>query len=144
MTDPDLLELTATLADALEAERAEVERLTKGSICEVAATNPSVMEYMRHWEGRAEKAETERDHAKAMLQSCIKGNIALKDKTQEALARLAALKAENQRLREALKVFATSADGRRRKDTTGSVCFEQVHLLKARAALRSTETNHDD
>ena len=52
------------LTDALdEIERltAEIDRLSKGSICEVAATNPSVMEYMRHWEGRAEKAETERD-----------------------------------------------------------------------------------
>ena len=46
--------------DEIARLTAEVERLTKGSICEVAATNPSVMEYMRHWEGRAEKAETER------------------------------------------------------------------------------------
>ena len=34
-----------------------IETLTKGGIIEVAIRNPNVMEYMRHWEGRAEKAE---------------------------------------------------------------------------------------
>jgi len=47
--------------DEIARLTAEVDRLTKGSICEVAATNPSIMEYMSHWEGRTEKAETERD-----------------------------------------------------------------------------------
>lgn len=51
--------------DEIARLTAEVERLTKGSICEVAATNPSVMEYMRHWEGRAEKAETELEAERA-------------------------------------------------------------------------------
>lgn len=36
---------------------AEVERLSSGSICELAASNPSVAEYCRHWESRAEAAE---------------------------------------------------------------------------------------
>jgi hypothetical protein len=35
----------------------ELEMLTTAGIIEVAIRNPSVMEYMRHWEGRAEKAE---------------------------------------------------------------------------------------
>lgn len=81
---PDLLELTATLTDALEVERAEVERLTKGSICEVAATNPSVMEYMSHWEGRAEKAETKLDQSRELLVVCIRGNTKLKEKASKA------------------------------------------------------------
>lgn len=45
----------------MKAERdqlaAEVERLTKYSISEVAVSNPNVMDYMKHWEGRALKAE---------------------------------------------------------------------------------------
>ena len=46
---------------ALSAEnaklKAEVEVLHTAGIAEIAARNPSVMEYMEHWEGRAEKAE---------------------------------------------------------------------------------------
>lgn len=36
-----------------------IEMLTKGGIIEVAIRNPSVAEYMAHWEGRAEKAEAQ-------------------------------------------------------------------------------------
>ena len=42
--------------DALQADR---ETLYKSGICEIAARNPSVMEYMRHWEARTEAAEAE-------------------------------------------------------------------------------------
>lgn len=38
---------------------AEVEMLTRGGIIEVSIRNPSVADYMKHWEGRAEKAEAE-------------------------------------------------------------------------------------
>lgn len=48
----------------LDTARAEIDRLgqelehfTKSGIIEVAVRNPSVMDYMRHWEGRAETAE---------------------------------------------------------------------------------------
>ena len=41
----------------IRAQAAEIERLTTSGICEVAASNSSVMDYMRHWEERAEKAE---------------------------------------------------------------------------------------
>lgn len=34
-----------------------IETLTKGGIIEVAIRNPSVADYMAHWEARAEKAE---------------------------------------------------------------------------------------
>jgi hypothetical protein len=37
--------------------REECAMLTRGGIIEVAVRNPNVAEYMRHWEGRAEKAE---------------------------------------------------------------------------------------
>lgn len=51
----------------ITALRAEVERLTTSGIAEVAAHNPSVMDYMRHWEGRAEKAEAEVERLRAAL-----------------------------------------------------------------------------
>jgi DnaJ-domain-containing protein 1 len=35
----------------------EIRTLTTSGIAEVAARNPNVMEYMRHWESRTEKAE---------------------------------------------------------------------------------------
>jgi hypothetical protein len=60
----------------LDRLRDEVETLTTAGIIEVAVRNPSVAEYMRHWEGRAEKAEAaleaairERDEARARLGS---------------------------------------------------------------------------
>lgn len=37
--------------------RAEVERLKTCGITELAAINPSVADYCKHWEARAEKAE---------------------------------------------------------------------------------------
>ena len=41
--------------------RAEVERLKTCGITELAAVNPSVADYCKHWEARAERAEAERD-----------------------------------------------------------------------------------
>ena len=46
----------------------------------------------------------------------------------------AALAAENERLREALKPFAAKADARRHNQN-GAVCFPQSFLIAARAAL---------
>ena len=41
----------------LEMLREEVAFLKTCGIIEIAIRNPSVMDYMRHWEGRAERAE---------------------------------------------------------------------------------------
>lgn len=46
-----------SLGDAQEMIDSLAERLSSGSICEFAASNPSVAEYCRHWESRAEAAE---------------------------------------------------------------------------------------
>lgn len=50
-------------AKRLREERDEVSEelhlMKTAGIIEVAVRNPSVMEYMQHWEGRAEKAEEE-------------------------------------------------------------------------------------
>ena len=48
-----------TLAAENATLRAENEVLTKSGIIEVAVRNPSVMDYIKHWEGRTEKAEAE-------------------------------------------------------------------------------------
>ena len=45
------------LSERLVEMGAERETLTTSSIIEVAVRNPSVMEYMKHWEARAEAAE---------------------------------------------------------------------------------------
>lgn len=57
--------LEAIDLSALDTAKAEIERLrhdnemlTTGGIIEVAVRNPSVADYMRHWEGRAENAES--------------------------------------------------------------------------------------
>jgi chromosome condensin MukBEF ATPase and DNA-binding subunit MukB len=55
----------------IERLRAEVERLTHGSICEVGASNANVLEYMWHWEERAEKAEAAVERLKAALRDCM-------------------------------------------------------------------------
>ena len=51
-------ELTA-LTTERDQLRAEVERLKTCGITELAAINPSVLEYCKHWEARAERAEAE-------------------------------------------------------------------------------------
>lgn len=54
---------------------AEIEALTSGGIIEVAVRNPSVADYVQHWEGRTERAERERDEAAALLREwCSVGN----------------------------------------------------------------------
>ena len=47
--------------------RNEVDMLTKAGIIEVAVRNPSVAEYMAHWEGRALQAEAEISSLRAKL-----------------------------------------------------------------------------
>lgn len=45
---------------------ARLETLTRGGMVEVALSNPNVMDYMGHWEGRAEKAEAEVERLRAL------------------------------------------------------------------------------
>lgn len=42
--------------------RSELDHFTRSGIIEIAVRNQSVAEYMRHWEGRAEKAERTVQH----------------------------------------------------------------------------------
>lgn len=52
---------------------------------------------------------------------------------------ITALQARVEELEGALRPFAKHADGRRKKGIDGSICFSQVHLLQARAALSEQE-----
>jgi hypothetical protein len=54
-----LIAAAPDLARALLDARAELEMLKTAGIIEVSIRNPSVADYMQHWEGRAEKAEAE-------------------------------------------------------------------------------------
>ena len=45
------------MCDRIEELEAELHLMKTSGIVEVAVRNPSVMEYMKHWEGRAEAAE---------------------------------------------------------------------------------------
>jgi FtsZ-binding cell division protein ZapB len=67
MNPQDPRKLCAQAADTITALRAEVERFKTAGICEVAASNPSVMDWMRHWEDRALKAEAEVDAIRKLL-----------------------------------------------------------------------------
>jgi hypothetical protein len=48
-------------ADLIERVERELDHFKNSGIVEVAVRNARVLEYMRHWEGRAERAEAERD-----------------------------------------------------------------------------------
>ena len=45
------------IADRIKELEAELNLMKTSGIVEVSVRNPSVMEYIKHWEGRAETAE---------------------------------------------------------------------------------------
>ena len=54
----DLTEYVGSpIADRIKELEAELNLMKTSGIVEVSVRNPSVMEYMKHWEGRAETAE---------------------------------------------------------------------------------------
>lgn len=56
-------------ADRIEELEAELILMKTSGIVEVAVRNPSVMEYMKHWEGRAETAEAKLAKHEALMQA---------------------------------------------------------------------------
>jgi hypothetical protein len=56
-------------ADHIEALEAELHLMKTSGVAEVAVRNPSVMEYMKHWEGRAEAAEAKLAKNEALIQA---------------------------------------------------------------------------
>lgn len=57
----------------ITALEAELYLMKTAGIIEVAVRNPSVSEYMAHWEGRAEKAEAENAALEAKLAKAVEG-----------------------------------------------------------------------
>jgi len=51
----------------IEALEAELHLMKTSGVAEVAVRNPSVMEYMKHWEGRAEAAEAKLAKAEVIV-----------------------------------------------------------------------------
>ena len=96
-------------ADEIERLEAELDHFKSSGIIEVAVRNPNVSEYMKHWEGRAEKAEAERDQLReavdaALRVACLPFGIfqSPMDAVSEAEKRIAELEAERDKLREAV------------------------------------------
>ena len=81
----------ANRIDELEAEN---HLLKTSSIIEVAVRNPSVMEYMQHWEGRAEAAEAKLAKAVKALVQMVGKKYYADDPWGIARATLAALKGQ--------------------------------------------------
>ncbi len=68
-----LIAAVKPIAQAALAAMAELGVMKTAGIVEVAARNPSVLEYMEHWEGRATKAEAERDALQARVKALESG-----------------------------------------------------------------------
>lgn len=90
-----------------EAAELELHTLTTAGIIEVAIRNPSVMEYMKHWEGRAERAEAE------ITQFCAQAALAWEAGRDDAAVVVAEGWAENryqEEIDEALIALTPPAD----------------------------------
>ena len=60
-------DLALDLARRLEKAQHELDMMKSAGVIECAIRNPSVAEYMRHWEGRAESAEAALKEAQGLL-----------------------------------------------------------------------------
>lgn len=86
------------LETELDAAKAELKQWAQWGIIEVAIRNPSVADYMKHWEGRAEKAELQRDTIKqAWIKECERSIAAEKS--------LAALQARIEKAEQELAAY---------------------------------------
>ena len=61
---PEFHAMQMRVADLIEQQARELAQWRTWGIAEIAIRNPSVMEYMKHWEVRAERAERDRDAAR--------------------------------------------------------------------------------
>ena len=110
--------------------RAELEQWTTWGVIEVAIRNPSVSEYMRHWEGRATKAEAEVERLRAELERRTAAVIV--SENGQALACSASVAAAYGTLRE--EVERLQAELR----SVGAV----IAALRAELADASTQIQH--
>lgn len=89
----DQAQTIAALTQEVATLKAVNQQWRTWGIIEVAVRNPSVAEYMEHWEGRATKAEA----TLAEDQYIAEANISLHERLNEAEAALATLRSENER-----------------------------------------------
>lgn len=72
--DMDMHDITdgmSWMAARIEELENELHLMKTAGIIEVSVRNPSVMEYMKHWEGRAEAAEAKLAKAVGLLEAWI-------------------------------------------------------------------------
>lgn len=102
------------------ALEAEVAQWKTWGIIEVAIRNPSVSEYMRHWEGRTEKAEAEVARLTDSEKYAWKNTHILEKAMQEEMRKRDVAEAENTKLQDALRYVGKEiAEGQ-------GVCIETV------------------
>jgi hypothetical protein len=113
-------------ANEAALSRAEVERLKTCGIVEIAASNSSVLDYCKHWEARAEKAEAR----VAFLETAYDG--------ASASQRMAIARAKKA---EAALAFIAENGGTTHETECGTIscngswCAEQARAETAEAAL---------
>ena len=97
----DKLNTPSSALARIEELEAELHLMKTSGIVEVAVRNPSVMEYMRHWEGRAERAEAKLAKAVDALEYIYDGHSAagrnsqlMANKAEDALAQITGGKAD--------------------------------------------------
>ncbi|MGN8022886.1 hypothetical protein ACTJJ7_19460, partial [Phyllobacterium sp. 22229] len=108
----------------LEAERDELQReldhFTSSGIAEIAVRNPSVMDYMSHWEGRAEAAEKRVEEFEAGIKRLSDEEELLAETTDGdmfSMVSLAAKLAASERREKELAGIVQDADDRRIEQT---------------------------
>ena len=124
-------------ADETEAALAAAQKILRtAGIVEIAARNPQVMEYMQHWETRAEKAEAERAALGRKLNAALYGEPHFGVQALEA--RIEALEAEREALREALSLIAVVGYS---SDPEVNAAIARQVVDSARAALNREKSD---
>ena len=123
--------------------RAELQLMKTAGIIEVAVRNPSVAEYMAHWEGRATDAEARIRELEAAADQCEAQ--ATEDdtgaiwrhwraKAETSAARIAELEAENERLKDRLTEVA-----HQREDVKWTALTHGLNKMSAEARAEALE-----
>lgn len=92
----------------LDQLREEVAFLKSCGIIELAVRNPNVADYMKHWEGRAEKAEAaliEVDRLGLIIEAGVRWSDPQNSPQIELLFRMPALREAAARRREAIQAI---------------------------------------
>lgn len=110
-----------------ERAEAELEQWTKWGIVEIAVRNPSVSEYIRHWEGRAERAEAERDEALKRIEDLEWENKGIAEWREFGMQALGKVKELRALLQEALQTIHGLVDQQAMDDPWWTECANRIN-----------------